>query len=124
MDLMNFIQEFLLTDLLILPPSLFFLGGWIKKAFPKIKRKIPLILTFLGASVSLIWTLASPSYYTNGFDIFNALFTSITQGILSAGAAVTAHEIIKNRDKTTKYKHIHKASRGNDDERERERGKR
>ncbi len=78
-------------ELFILIPVLYIIGIGLKKS--KVADKyIPIILGLLSVMLSAIWVLAT----TNIFEIresASALFTAITQGILSAGASVYANQL-------------------------------
>lgn len=85
---MNF-QDYIKPELLILVPVLFICGEIIKHT-EKIKDNyIPAILGVAGVALAFLYVTA-----TEGLALLGA-FTAITQGILVAGAAVYADQIIK-----------------------------
>lgn len=89
------IREFIKPELLILIPVLYLIGVMIKNTMLIKDKYIPVILGVLGIALSVIWLLA-----TEGTDnIFMAIFTAITQGILCAGASVYVNQIIKQSRK-------------------------
>ena len=88
MDFVKYIKP----ELFILIPVLYLIGVAIKKS--NIKDKfIPLLLGTVGIILALIWVLASSDYHGN--QVFTAVFTAITQGILCAGASVYANQLVK-----------------------------
>ena len=83
-------QNYIKAELLVLIPVLYILGEFIKST-EKIKNAyIPVILGFSGILLSLLYVMA-----TEGLSLMS-LFTAITQGVLVAGAAVYANEIIEH----------------------------
>lgn len=86
-------QDFIKGELLILIPVLYIIGIAIKKS--KIRDNlIPTLLGVVGVSLSALWVFAT-SEYAGAQDIAIALFTSITQGVLIAGASVYTNQMIK-----------------------------
>ena len=82
---MNF-EEFIKPELLILIPSLYVVGLGLKKS--RIRNKyIPLLLGVISITLSAAWVVASSDISTLK-DASYAIFVSITQGVLSAGASV------------------------------------
>lgn len=88
---MDFVQ-YIKPELFILIPVLYLIGVALKKSTIKDKF-IPLLLGATGIVLALIWVLASCDYH--GKEVFTAVFTAITQGILCAGASVYANQIVK-----------------------------
>lgn len=89
---MEQLQTFIKPELLILIPVMYFIGLGLKKS--KVKDEwIPWTLGV--ASVGLSAT------YVCGTEAITLLsvFTSITQGILCAGASVYVNQLIKQRRK-------------------------
>ena len=87
---MNY-QEYIKSELLILIPVLYFIGMGLKKS--KIPDKfIPLLLGVASIALSAIWVFAT-SDVTYFKDIALAIFISITQGILLAGASVYVNQL-------------------------------
>ena len=92
-------QEYIKTELLVLVPVLYIIGLGLKKS--KLKDKwIPLVLGITGVALSAVWVIAT-SQITNVQEVAAALFTSITQGILAAGASVYANQIYVQARKTS-----------------------
>lgn len=87
MDVMNFIKP----ELLILVPVLYTIGLGIKKSNVTDKY-IPLILGVVSIFLSILWVI-STSDINNWQDVVYAVFVSITQGILTAGASVYVNQL-------------------------------
>ena len=87
MDVMNFIKP----ELLILVPVLYTIGLGIKKSNVTDKY-IPLILGAVSVFLSTLWVI-STSDINNWQDAVYAVFISITQGILTAGASVYVNQL-------------------------------
>ena len=87
MDVMNFIKP----ELLILVPVLYTIGIGIKKSNVTDKY-IPLILGVVSMFLSTLWGI-STSDIRNWQDAVYAVFISITQGILTAGASVYFNQL-------------------------------
>lgn len=87
---MNF-EEFIKPELLILIPVLYLVGIGLKKS--KISDTlIPLLLGAISIILSASWVIATSNISTLK-DVAYALFVSITQGILSAGASVYINQL-------------------------------
>lgn len=84
---MNY-QDYIKPELLVLIPVLYILGMIIKNTEKINNRYIPAILGLVGIALANLYVLA-----TEGIS-GTSLFTAITQGILVAGAAVYANELI------------------------------
>ena len=87
MDVMNIIKP----ELLILVPVLYTIGLGIKKSNVTDKY-IPLILGVVSIFLSILWVI-STSDINNWQDVVYAVFVSITQGILTAGASVYVNQL-------------------------------
>lgn len=93
---MNF-QEYIKPELLVLIPVLYLIGKGIKHM--EIKDKyIPAILGAVAVALSVVWVLASADLGT-AQNVLLAVFTAITQGILTAGAAVYGNELFQQMKK-------------------------
>ena len=86
-DVFNFIKP----ELLILIPVLYFIGFGIKKSNIPDKH-IPLLLGIISIFLSTLWVF-STSEINDWQDVTNAVFVSITQGILTAGTTVYANQL-------------------------------
>lgn len=85
--------KFLKPELAILIPVLYVLGAFMKNT--KIHDwLIPFILGGVGIVLATIWMFAT-SFVGGWQDTLMAIFTGITQGILSAAAAVYVNQLIK-----------------------------
>jgi hypothetical protein len=85
------INEFIKPELLILIPVLYVVGIGLKKS--KLSDTlIPLILGGIAIVLSSAWVIATSDISTLR-DIAYALFISVTQGILSAGASVYVNQL-------------------------------
>ena len=85
------LKEFIKPELLILIPVLYVVGIGLKKS--KLSDTlIPLILGGIAIVLSAAWVIATSNIYTLR-DIAYALFISVTQGILSAGASVYVNQL-------------------------------
>ncbi|MBE7048669.1 MAG: hypothetical protein E7393_04795 [Ruminococcaceae bacterium] len=91
------LKEFIKPELLILIPVLYLLGASMKKsAVPD--RYIPWTLGLAGVVLSLLFMVASTDL--SGLQsIFLAFFSSITQGVLVAGASVYVNQLVKQAGK-------------------------
>lgn len=84
-------QEYIKSELLVLVPVLYIIGLGLKKS--KLKDKwIPLVLGITSIVLSAVW-VAATSQIINIQEVAAAFFTSVTQGILAAGASVYASQL-------------------------------
>lgn len=91
-------KNYIKTELLILVPVLYYVSIGLKKSkMPD--RWIPLTLGFVSIALSAIWVL-STERILNVNQFFAAGFTSITQGVLVAGASVYVGQLAEKREKT------------------------
>ena len=85
------LKELIKPELLILIPVLYVVGIGLKKS--KLSDTlIPLILGGIAIVLSAAWVIATSDISTLR-DIAYALFISVTQGILSAGASVYVNQL-------------------------------
>ncbi len=85
------LKEFIKPELLILIPVLYVVGIGLKKSkLPD--RLIPLILGGIAIVLSAAWVIATSDISTLK-DVAYALFISVTQGILTAGAGVYVNQL-------------------------------
>ena len=86
-----YLKEFIKPELLILIPVLYVVGIGLKKS--KLSDTlIPLILGGIAIVLSATWVIATSDISTLK-DVAYALFISVTQGILSAGASVYVNQL-------------------------------
>ena len=87
---MNF-EEFIKPELLILIPVLYVVGIGLKKS--KLSDKlIPVVLGVTSIILSAAWVIATSDISTTK-DVAYAIFVSVTQGVLSAGASVYINQL-------------------------------
>ena len=85
------LKELIKPELLILIPVLYVVGIGLKKS--KLSDTlIPLILGGIAIVLSAAWVIATSNISTLK-DVAYALFISVTQGILSAGASVYVNQL-------------------------------
>ena len=85
------LKEFIKPELLILIPVLYVVGIGLKKS--KLSDTlIPLILGGIAIVLSAAWVIVTSDISTLK-DVASALFNSVTQGILSAGASVYVNQL-------------------------------
>lgn len=84
-------EEFIKPELLILIPVLYVVGIGLKKS--KLSdTMIPLFLGGISIILSSAWVISTSEISTLK-DVASAVFISVTQGILSAGASVYINQI-------------------------------
>lgn len=83
--------EFIKPEFLIIIPVLYIIGRGIKKSNISDKL-IPAVLGIISIILSGTWVLATSDISTLT-DVASALFVSVTQGILSAGASVYFNQL-------------------------------
>ena len=102
MEIFEVLKEFVKPELLILIPVLYLIGVGIKKS--EIKDKfIPMVLGIVGIFLSSLYVFAT-SDINNFKEIIMAIFVSLTQGILVAGASVYANQLYKQTKKKEEEK--------------------
>lgn len=85
------LEEFIKPELLILIPVLYIIGIGLKKS--KISDTlIPITLGVISIILSASWIIATATIVSLK-DVASAIFTSVTQGILSAGASVYVSQL-------------------------------
>lgn len=93
----DMLMEFIMPELLVLIPVLYLLGIMFKKSQIADKH-IPLLLGLLSVVLCTLYVLSSANIA--GYKEFaTALFSSITQGVLCAGASVYVNQVIKQATK-------------------------
>ena len=89
--------EYIKPELLVLVPVLYLVGMAIKRS--EIRDKlIPWILGASSVVLCAVWIFANCECETTA-DVFTAIFTAITQGVLIAGASVYANQLVKQTGK-------------------------
>ena len=90
-------EEFIKPELLILIPVLYVVGIGLKKSrFPD--TLIPVTLGIISVVLSGSWVIAT-SNISSLKDVAFAIFVSVTQGILSAGASVYFNQLYVQHNK-------------------------
>ena len=93
---MNY-QDYIKTELLILIPVLYLIGAGLKKS-QLLDRWIPVTLGVISIILCTAWVL-STEYISTLQHLTAALFTSVTQGILIAGASVYVNQLYVQSNK-------------------------
>ena len=91
---MEYFTEYIKPELLILIPVLYLIGIGLKHTTWISDKLIPLLLGIAGIVLAVIYTLAS-DVFSSAQTVATAIFTAITQGILTAGASVYANQIFR-----------------------------
>lgn len=90
-------KNFINAELLVLVPVIYLIGTGLKKS--KVANKwIPLILGAVSVCLCCIWVIAT-SDINNLKQALFAIFTAVTQGVLTAGAGVYANQLYKQAKK-------------------------
>lgn len=93
---MNY-QEYIKPELLIVIPVLYSIGEALKRS--KMPDKwIPFVLGFVSILISAAWVLSTTDIICFQ-DGANAVFVSMTQGVLTAGASVYANQLYRQSKK-------------------------
>lgn len=96
MDIYSLIKP----ELLILIPVLYFIGVGLKKS--KLKdNMIPMCIGVVSVILSLTWVI-STSEIRSVRDVVLAIFTGVTQGVLTAGSSVYFNQLYKQYCKAKK----------------------
>lgn len=98
MEMFEILKQFIFPELLVLVPALYVLGYAFKCAQPVPDKYIPALLGAIGVVVAAVYMLSITS--TVGVQaIANMIFAAIVQGLLCAGGAVFANQLIKQTKK-------------------------
>lgn len=95
---MEQIMNYVKPELLVVAVVLYFVGMGLKKTQKVPDNFIPVLLGICGVVLCAIWVLATCQMET-GQERAMALFTSIVQGILTAGLSTYVNQIIKQAGK-------------------------
>lgn len=93
---MEIYKEFIKPEILILIPVLYLIGVMIKNTTLIKDKYIPLTLGIVGIVLVTVYILAAEGTE----NIYMAVFTAVTQGILCAGASVYANQLVKQLRKS------------------------
>lgn len=96
---MEQLTEYINPELLVLIPVLYLIGIGFKKSERIRDKDIPLLVGVIGVIFAVLYTVATTST-TEPQDIVMMLFSSITQGILCAGASVYVNQLVKQSSKS------------------------
>lgn len=95
---MEYILEFIKPELVVLAVVLYLVGVALKKSAVKDKF-IPLVLGVVSVVLATLYVVATSDLSTPQ-NVALAVFCSITQGVLCAGASVYINQLIKQIKKT------------------------
>lgn len=95
---METLMSYVKPELLVVAIVLYFLGIWFKQAAFIKDKLIPLVLGIVGIFICGIWVCATSQFATPQ-DIAMAIFASLTQGVLVAGASTYVNQLIKQTNK-------------------------
>ena len=95
---MEYINEFIKPELLILIPVVYCIGIGMKKTEKISNNFIPLLLGATGVVLATLWVIAT-SELNNYREVVMALFTAITQGVLVSAGSVYVDQLIKQTTK-------------------------
>ena len=93
-EIMNYVKP----ELVVVVIVLYIVGIGLKKSSSVFDKYIPVILGVLGMIICGIYVFATSPLET-AQDIAIAVFTSIVQGILTAGASKYVNQILKQANK-------------------------
>ncbi len=91
MDDITVLTNYIKPELLILIPVLYLIGMMLKNTTLVQDKFIPVCLGVCGIVLSLLYVFSGDVVG----NIANIIFASVTQGILAAGTAVYANELLK-----------------------------
>lgn len=92
---MDYISQYIKPELLTLIPVLYFIGAGFKNSSMVKDKYIPIILMFIGISLSLLWIMGTNETPASVKDWSSFAFIGITQGVLLAGGSVFVENLIK-----------------------------
>lgn len=92
--MMEQIMNYIKPELIVVAVGLYFVGMWLKKAQAVKDKYIPLILGGIGIVLCAIWVFATSPLGTPQ-EISLAVFTTLVQGILVAGASTYVNQVVK-----------------------------
>lgn len=95
---MEELMAYVKPELMIVTAALYFLGSGIKKSEIIKNKYIPLILGAAGIAICSVYVFATCNCSTWS-NIAQAVFTSITQGLIVAGLSTYINQILKQRSK-------------------------
>lgn len=96
--MLEMLKEFICPELVILVPVIYITGMGLKKVETVKDKYIPALLGVFSVLLVALYVGATKEFETTA-DILIAVFTSVTQGVLCAGASVYINQIIKQEGK-------------------------
>lgn len=93
----DLLKEFIKPEVLILIPVLYLLGVGLKKSQIADKR-IPWLLGCTSVLLCFMYIVAT-TVFSGWQEVVMVIFSSVTQGILCAGASVYVNQVIKQSKK-------------------------
>ena len=100
---MEQVMNFVKPELLVLVPALYVLGAMLKNAATCKDEHIPAVLGAVGVALVALWMLSTEAA-TDGQQWAALAFTALVQGLLVAGLAVYANQLIKQKSKGEKMR--------------------
>ncbi|MEG1848113.1 MAG: phage holin family protein [Lachnospiraceae bacterium] len=95
---MDKIMDYVKPELAILAIVLYMIGVGLKQSEKIADKYIPITLGIIGILICALYVFAT-SHIGNYRELLMALFVSVTQGILVAGASTYVHQIQKQNCK-------------------------
>lgn len=91
-------MDYIKPELIVVAIVLYIVGIGLKKSVAVLDKYIPIILGGLGVAVCGIYVFATSSLGTPQ-EIALAVFTTLVQGILVAGASTYVNQVVKQLNK-------------------------
>lgn len=95
---MENLMDYIKPELIVVAIVLYIVGIGLKKSVAVLDKYIPIILGGLGVAVCGIYVFATSSLGTPQ-EIALAVFTTLVQGILVAGASTYVNQVVKQLNK-------------------------
>ena len=98
MEMLEILKQFIFPELLVMVPALYVLGYAFKCAQPVPDKYIPALLGAVGVVIAAVYML-SITNVAGVQAVANMIFAAVVQGLLCAGGAVFANQLIKQPKK-------------------------